>query len=108
MSYAIAILEKERQQIVCKLKQGNQEYLNALQQLDMALGWLRMLQSCELEDAKHYEINQIKEMEGHNYFECYHLMIDNETDDISCWEEYKKPDGTSYVLSFGDLIITAK
>lgn len=47
-------------------------------------------------------------MKGHNEFESYHLMIDNETDDVSCWEEYKKPDGSNYHLGYGDFIVKIK
>lgn len=44
MEYAIKILELERLSIISALKDGQKERLNDLQQLDKALGWLRLLE----------------------------------------------------------------
>lgn len=107
MKYAIDILEKERLSIISALKNGQKQRLEDLQQLDNALGWLRLLKEKQVDKAGKYNLHPLPFIEGHG-FAYYRIAIDNETDDISLWEEYKKQDGSCYLLSFGDYIIESK
>lgn len=43
MQFSITILQKERDKIISDLKSGQQERLKDLQDIDKALGWLRLL-----------------------------------------------------------------
>ncbi len=108
MEYAIKILELERLSIISALKNGQKERLNDLQQLDKALGWLYLLEEKQLDRANRYNFEALPFIEGRGGFTYYRIAIDNETDDIAFWEEYKKEDGSQLILSLGDYILIKK
>lgn len=108
MEYAIKILEAERAAIVAALKDRQAERLAALQQLDKALNWLRVLEEKQVDKVSRYDVEALPYIEGRGGFTSYRVMIDNETDDTAMWEEYQKADGSHFLLSLGDLIITSK
>ncbi|MDY6029691.1 MAG: hypothetical protein SPI71_05455 [Acidaminococcaceae bacterium] len=47
-------------------------------------------------------------IDGRGGFSSYRIAIDNETDDIKLWEEYKKDDSSHLLLSLGDYILIEK
>lgn len=108
MDYAIQILEEERLRIQSALRDGHKERLQDLQQLDKALGWLSLLQEKQVEKASRYHFISLPFIEGHGGFTNYRIMIDNETEDTSFWEEYVKQDGSHYLLGYGDFIVQSK
>lgn len=108
MDYAIKKLEEERLLIISALKEGHKEQLQNLQQLDKALGWLSLLQKFQIDKADRYNLISLPFIENRGGFSCYRIMIDNETEDTSFWEEYTKPDGSNYLLNYGDFIIESK
>lgn len=108
MEYAISILEKERLSVITALKNGHKDRLSDLQQLDKALGWLRLLREKQVGKAEQYNFESLPFIEGHGGFTNYRVVIDNETDDISFWQEYKKQDGSHFLLSLGDYILESK
>ena len=108
MHYAIKILEREREMIVSALKDGHQEKLQDLQGIDKALGWLRLLQENRVKKASRYSFDTLPPIEGRGGFSNYRLMLDDETDDTACWDEYTKPDGSHYLLCPGDFIVEEK
>ena len=103
MEYAINILEKERELVIVSLKNGEKERLTDLKQLDKALGWLRLLKEQQIGMVK-----KVSPIDGRGGFSSYRIVIDNETDDIKFWEEYKKDDGSSVWLYSGDYILREK
>ncbi len=108
MDYAIKLLETEREIIIAALKNGKKERLNDLQQLDKALGWLRLLEEKQLDKANRYHLEPLPFIEGYGGFTNYRIAIDNETDDMKFWEEYKKDDGSHLLLSLGDYLLIEK
>lgn len=105
MKDIIELLQNERKKTVDALKQGEQDKLSHLQQIDKALGCLKVVEDNELATAGSYEIHRLPDP---NYgFSYYHLMVDNESSDPKDWEEYK-PDNQSLELCFDDIIITRK
>ncbi|RRD95269.1 hypothetical protein EII17_04335 [Clostridiales bacterium COT073_COT-073] len=108
MEYAIKILEKERELIVTALKNGENEHLTALKELDKALDWLRLLKEKQLGAAKKYNVETLPFIEGRGGFSSYRIAIDNETDDIKFWNEYKKMDGSHLLLFPGDCIFNER
>ena len=108
MEYAISILEKERLSVISALKDGQKERLSDLQQLDKALGWLRLLAEKQVDSAGKYNFESLPFIEGHGGFTNYRVVIDNETDDPSFWQEYEKQDGSHFLLSLGDYIVESK
>lgn len=108
MDYAIKKLEEERLYIVSVLKEGHKEQLKNLQQLDKALGWLSLLQNFQIDKADRYNFISLPFIESRGGFSSYRIMIDNETEDTSYWEEYTKPDGNHCLLNYGDFIIESK
>ena len=105
MKDIIELLQNERIKIVDTLKQGNQEQLSYLQQIDKALGWLKVVEDNELATVGSYKIHRLPD--PHSGFSYYHLMVDNESGDPKDWTEYK-PDNQSLELCFDDIIITRK
>ncbi len=108
MDYAIKLLETEREIIIAALKNGKKERLNDLQQLDKALGWLRLLEEKQLDKANRYHLEPLPFIEGYGGFTNYRIAIDNETDDMKFWEGYKKDDGSHLLLSLGDYLLIEK
>lgn len=108
MDYAIKFLETERLSIISGLKNGQHERLRDLQQLDKALGWLRLLQDKGVDNAGRYNFEPLPFIKGYGSFTYYHIMFDKETEDISLWEEYKKTDGSCFLLGAGDFILETK
>ncbi|MCI9079675.1 MAG: hypothetical protein HFH68_12280 [Lachnospiraceae bacterium] len=108
MDYAIKILELERISIISALKNGQNEQLQELQQLDKALKWLHLLQDKKVDNAGRYNFEPLPFVEGYGGFTNYRIMIDKETEDVSLWEEYKKTDGSCFLLEPGDFILEAK
>ncbi len=108
MEYAIKLLEKEREMVITALKNGEQERLRDLQQIDKAIGWLRLIQDNHLDKAGNYHLDALPYIEGYGGFTYYHIMIDKETDHTEDWEEYKKQDGEHYQLSLGDFLLVRK
>lgn len=108
MRYAIEVLQKEREEIVNALKNGQKERLHDLQQVDKAIGWIKLLQDKNLEKANQYNFDELPYIEGYGGFTSYRLMMDKETDDTNDWVEYKKPNGDSYRLCLGDFLLVHK
>lgn len=108
MDYAIGVLLKEREEIVTALKSGQKNRLKDLAQLDKAIHWLNLLQGADLDLANRYQLEALPFIEGYGGFTCYRLMIDNETDDVNAWVEYKNDQGESYSLQLGDYILRHK
>lgn len=105
MKDVIELLQNERIKTVEALQQGNQDQLSYLQQIDKALGWLKVVEDNELATVGSYKIHRLPDP---NFgFSYYHLMIDYESGDPKDWEEYK-PDNQSLELCFDDIIITRK
>lgn len=76
--------------------------------MDNALDWLRLLQKRKVDKAHRYHFDALPLIEGRGGFTNYRLMIDNETEDVSCWEEYRKPDYSYYLFGLGDFIVKEK
>lgn len=107
MNSAVSVLLQERQSIIGQLKQGKKEQLIKLQEIDNAIGWLKLLMQTQVEKASRYEIVQLPFVEGHGY-SFFHLMIDNESGKKENWEEYQLPDGRQLELCMGDIIFVHK
>lgn len=111
MEYAVELLQKERETVVEALKMGERERLRDLQQIDKAIGWLRLIQANNLDKACKYNLDALPYIEGYGGFACYRVMIDKETEDTEDteeWEEYEKRDGKHYLLSPGDFLLVRK
>lgn len=108
MKYAINLLEKERELLVEALKNGEKEKVCILQQLDKALSWLRLIEEKELYHVNQYELEVLPPLEGRGGFSNYRIAIDNETDDINFWDEYKREGNQNLLLSFGDIVLRRK
>lgn len=105
MEDVIKLLQNERRKTVDTLKHGEQHNLSYLQQIDKALGWLKVIEDNKLETVGKYNIHRLPDPEyGFSY---YHLMIDYESGDPKDWKEYKQ-DNQSLELSFDDIVITRK
>lgn len=105
MKDIIELLQNERIKTVDALKQGEQDKLAYLQQIDKALGWLKVIEDNDLETVGKYKIHRLPDP---NFgFSYYHLMVDYESGDPKNWREYK-PDNQSMELCFDDIIITRK
>ena len=105
MKDIIELLQNERTKTVDALKQGEQDKLSHLQQLDKALGWLKVVEDNELATVGSY--SRVPMPDPNSGFSYYHLMVDNESGDPKDWTEYK-PDNQSLELCFDDIIITRK
>lgn len=105
MEYVIELLQKEREAIIAALKNGQQEKLQNLRQIDQAIGWLDMIQDHHLGQANRYDLHALPYIEGYGGFTCYRIMIDKETDHTENWEEYIRQDGGHYELSMGDFLL---
>lgn len=79
--------------------------LSHLQQIDKALGWLKVVEDNELATVWSYKIHRLPD--PNSGFSYYHLMVDNESRDPKDWTEYN-PDNQSLELCFDDIIITRK
>ncbi|WP_229067732.1 MULTISPECIES: hypothetical protein [Bacteroides] len=79
--------------------------LSHLQQIDKALGWLKVVEDNELATVWSYKIHRLPD--PNSGFSYYHLMVDNESSDPKDWTEYN-PDNQSLELCFDDIIITRK
>lgn len=90
MDYAIKILESERISIISALKNGQSGRYN------------------KVDNAGKYNFEPLPFIEGYGGFTNYRIMIDKETEDCSLWEEYKKTDGSCFLLDPGDFILEAK
>ena len=109
MKDIIGLLQKERIKTVDALKQGDQQQLSYLQQIDKALGWLKMIKENKLENVGKYVVCRLPELpsESSGLYSFYHIMQDYESPNIEDWEEYKT-DGQALLLSVDDIIITRK
>lgn len=105
MEYVIELLQKERETTISALKNGQNEKMRTLQQIDQAIGWLSMIQDHHLGQANKYDLHELPYIEGYGGFTCYRIMIDKETDNTEDWEEYKRQDGGHYELSMGDFLL---
>lgn len=108
MEFAIKLLEEKRIHIISDLKQGQQQRLPELKELDKTLDWLRVLQAHQVEKADRYNFDSLPFIDGRGGFASYRLMMDDESNDVDGWDEYQKPDGAKYLLNGGDFIIEAK
>ena len=108
MEHAIKLLEKERELIVADLKNGKKDRLDDLKDLDKALDWLYLLEEKQFDEVKRYNLEQLPFVEGRGGFSCYHIVIDNESDDIKFWDEYEKSDGSKLSLYPRDYVINRK
>lgn len=109
MKDIIELLQKERIKTVDALKHGNQQELPHLQQIDKALGWLKLIEEKGLENVGCYNIHSLPALppESAGIYNYYHLMMDYEDPSVENWEEYK-PDGQPLLLTFDDIVITRK
>lgn len=109
MKDIIELLQKERIKTVDALKHGNQQELPYLQQIDKALGWLKLIEEKGLENVGCYNIHSLPVLpsESAGIYNYYHLMMDYEDPSVENWEEYK-PDGQPLLLTFDDIVITRK
>jgi len=109
MKDIIELLQKERIKTVDALKHGNQQELLYLQQVDKALGWLKLIEEKGLENVGCYDIHSLPDLppERVGIYNYYHLMMDYEDPCVENWEEYK-PDGQPLLLMFDDIVITQK
>lgn len=107
MQYAINTLKSERERIVIELKNGHSERLGDLQQIDKAIGWLKLLMSRNVDKAVRYDFEQLPEIEG-CVWSSYRLVADMETEDKTFWTECRKPDGSDYCITFGDYLLLHK
>lgn len=109
MKDIIELLQKERIKTVDALKHGNQQELSYLQQIDKALGWLKLIEEKGLENVGCYNIHSLPDLPPESAGICnyYHLMVDYENPDVENWEEYK-PDGQPLLLMYDDIVITRK
>lgn len=109
MKNIIELLQKERIKTVDALKQGDQQQLSYLQQIDKALGWLKMIEENKLENVGKYDVYRLPELplESSGLYSFYHIMQDYESPNIEDWQEYKA-DGQALLLSVDDIIITRK
>lgn len=109
MKDIIELLQKERIKTVDALKHGNQQELPYLQQIDKALGWLKLIEEKGLEGVGCYDIHSLPYLPQANsgLYSFYHIMMDYEKTNIEDWKEYK-PNGQSLLLSFDDIVITRK
>ena len=109
MKDIIELLQNERIKTVDALKQGERQQLSYLQQIDKALGWLKLIEEKGLDGVGHYDIHSLPDLpqEKSGLYSFYHIMMDYESSDIKDWEEYK-PNGQTLLLSFDDIVITQK
>lgn len=59
MKDIIELLQKERIKTVDALKNGNKQELSYLQQIDKALGWLKLIEEKGLENVGCYDIHSL-------------------------------------------------
>lgn len=109
MNKIIELLQKERIKVVDALKHGNQQELPYLQQIDKALGWLKLIEEKGLDGVGRYDIHSLPDLppEMSGLYSFYHIMMDCENSNIEDWKEYK-PNGQPLLLSFEDIVITRK
>lgn len=62
----------------------------------------------QIDIVKKYQLERMPTIDGRGGFSSYRIAIDNETDDIKLWEEYKKDDSSHLLLSLGDYILIEK
>ena len=98
MKDIIELLQNERTKTVDALKQGEQDKLSYLQQIDKALGWLKVVEDNELATVGSYKIHRLPD--PHSGFSYYHLMVDNESGDPKDWTPW-----WSYVIGFPGMVI---
>ena len=72
MKDIIELLQNERTKTVDALKQGEQDKLSHLQQLDKALGWLKVVEDNELATVGSYKIHRLPD--PRSGFSYYHLI----------------------------------
>lgn len=105
MKDIIELLQNERIKTVEALRQGGQDKLPYLQQIDKALGWLKAVEENGLENVGRYDIHRLPDpLYGFSY---YHLMVDYESGDPSDWKEYM-PNNQSLELCLDDIVIKHK
>lgn len=109
MKDIIKLLQNEREKTVDALKHGNQQKLSYLQQVDKALGWLKLIEEKGLDNVGCYDVHSLPDLlpERAGIYNYYHLMMDYEDPDVENWEEYK-PCGQPLLLMFDDIVITRK
>ena len=59
MKDIIELLQNERIKTVDALKQGEQQQLSYLQQIDKALGWLKLIEEKGLDGVGRYDIHSL-------------------------------------------------
>lgn len=109
MKDVIELLRKERMKAIDAMKHGNQQELSYFQQIDKALGWLKLIEDNGLERVESYDIFRLPDLpqESSGVYSFYHVVMDYENPNSENWEEYK-PDGQPLLLGFDDIIITRK
>ncbi|WP_278725234.1 hypothetical protein [Bacteroides finegoldii] len=109
MKDIIELLQKERIKTVDALKNGNKQELSYLQQIDKALGWLKLIEEKGLENVGCYDIHSLPDLppKSRGIYNYYHLMMDYEDPSFENWREYK-PDGQPLLLMYDDIVITRK
>lgn len=109
MKDIIELLQKERIKTVDTLKHGNQQELPYLQQIDKALGWLKLIEEKGLDGVGCYNIHSLPDLpQGQSgLYSFYHITMDYEKPHIEGWKEYK-PNSQPLLLNFDDIVITRK
>ena len=106
MEFSIEILKKERDKIVSDLKLGQKERLIDLQDIDKALGWLRLLTDSQVDKAACYNLEKLPFPT--NVWSQYRVMVDMEDDNTEAWTEYVKADGSHCLLYGDDILLITK
>lgn len=106
MHYAVKTLLEEREKIVNALKNGDQNRLKDLQELDKAIAWIEVLMANQLDRARDYSVEPLPSTVGYGY-SSYHLMIDMESNNVQDWLEYR-PKGEDLLLGEGDILLIHK
>ena len=77
MEDIIELLQKERIKTVDALKQGEQQQLSYLRQIDKALGWLKMIEENKLENIGKYDVCRLPEppSESSGLYSFYHICL---------------------------------
>jgi len=105
MKRVIKYLEERRNQIVAYLKNGNDEYLSELQEVDKAIHWLIKIEELNMKNVQKYDVIELPDMK--TGYSGFRIMNDCETDDISKWIELRR-DNYPVSMVEGDILIISK
>lgn len=86
---------------------GQQGRLKDLQDIDNAMLWLQLLVDGQVDKASCYNLEKLP-FPTNYVFSNYRLMVDMEEDNSEAWMEYKKTDGSHYLLYGDDILLISK